>query len=91
MVDTQVSKTDRKTTVQVRIMGESFLISGSQPEQIVKSLAEELDVKLSGARKLMPAAAQHRVAISVALEQLAEIRALRRHCDELLGAFEKAE
>ncbi len=90
MRDAQVKDAGRKITVQVRIMGESFLISGSQPEETVKSLAEELDLKLGGARRLMPSAAQHRVAISVALEQLSEIRALKRRCDELLSAFERS-
>ena len=90
MEDTKSKSPERKTTVQVRIMGEGFLISGSQPEATVRSLAEELDQKLSGARKLMPSAAAHRVAISVALEQLSEIRALKRRCEELLGAFERS-
>lgn len=90
MADSKVKGSERRTTVQVRIMGESFLISGSQPDETVKSLAEELDFKLGEARKLMPSAAQHKVAISVALEQLAEIRALKGRCDELLGAFERS-
>ncbi len=90
MDEARIKGPDRKTTVQVRIMGESFLISGTQPEDTVRSLADELDLKLLAARKFMPSAASHRVAISVALEQLAEIRALRRRCDEILGAFEKS-
>lgn len=80
----------RKVTVQVRIMGESFLITGGQSEELVVSLAKELDEKLGGARKLMPSASAHRVAISVSLEQLAEIRTLRRKVETLLEAFEKS-
>lgn len=90
MGDAKNAAPDRRTTVQVRIMGESFLISGSQPEETVRSLAQELDMKLNDARRLMPSAALNRVAISVALEQLAEIRALRGRCDALLSAFEEA-
>jgi len=84
------TKTDRKVTVPVRIMGESFLITGYQAEEFVISLAKELDARLMDARKLMSGASSNRIAISLALELLAEIRSEKRKTEALLEAFERS-
>ena len=44
------AKEKRKVTVPVKIMGESFLITGTEDEDCVISLAKELDGKLAEAR-----------------------------------------
>ncbi|HNZ08671.1 MAG TPA: cell division protein ZapA [Bacillota bacterium] len=79
----------RRVTVPVKIMGESFLITGEQDEGHVISLAKELDGKLMEARKLMPTASPHRIAISVALELISLIRKEREKSDSLLETIER--
>jgi cell division protein ZapA (FtsZ GTPase activity inhibitor) len=80
----------KKVTVPVKIMGESFLITGSQAEEFVISLAKELDGRLTDARKNMSGASSNRVAISLALELLAELRAEKKKTEGLLEAFERS-
>lgn len=80
----------KKVTVQVRIMGESFLITGAGDEDYVLSLVKELDGKLSEARRLMPAAASQRVAISVALELVSQLRKERSRAESLIVALERS-
>ena len=81
---------DKKVTVPVKIMGESFLITGSQAEEFVISLAKELDCRLMDSRKNMSGASSNRVAISLALELLAEIRSEKKKSEALLEAFERS-
>ena len=83
------AKEKRKVTVPVKIMGESFLITGTEDEGYVISLAKELDGKLAEARKLMPSASPHRIAISVALELISQTRKERKKSDSLLDAIER--
>lgn len=80
----------KKVTVQVRIMGESFLITGAGDEDYVLSLVKELDGKLSEARRLMPAAASQRVAISVALELVSQLRKEKSRAESLIVALERS-
>ena len=83
------AKEKRKVTVPVKIMGESFLITGTEDEGYVISLAKELEGKLAEARKLMPSASPHRIAISVALELISQTRKERKKSDSLLDAIER--
>jgi cell division protein ZapA (FtsZ GTPase activity inhibitor) len=87
---TGIEKASRKATVPIRIMGESFLITSEQTEELVLSLAKELDERLNGARKLMPTASVHRIAISLALELLVEIGAEKRKSEMILEALERS-
>ena len=79
----------KRVTVPVRIMGESFLITGAGDEEYVLSLAKELDSKLAEARRLMPAASPNRVTISVALELVSQLRNEKEKADKLLDAIER--
>lgn len=82
-------KGKKKVTVPVRIMGESFLITGAGEEEYVLSLAKELDTKLSEARRLMPTASSNRIAISVALELVSQLRSEKERAERLLETIER--
>jgi cell division protein ZapA (FtsZ GTPase activity inhibitor) len=78
-----------KITVPVKIMGESFLITSEGSGEFVISLAKELDSRLTGARSIMPSASPNRIAISVALELLSEIRQEKTKAEALLNMIER--
>lgn len=89
MGENRLEREKGKVTVPVKIMGESFLITGAGEEKYVLSLARELDAKFAEAKRLMPTASPNRIAISVSLELISQLRSERDRSDKLIETIER--